>query len=540
MARTHVRPRSLAAAMFMAAAFMLLALPLPTRSWSDAPAPPPADAPAPPLLVIFHTNDVHGYALEEKNSAGQLTHLGYARLKAYYDRVPARHKLLMDAGDVLHSQPFATARRGEFVARLLEPLHYDALAVGNHDFDYGQARLMELRDTYRLPFIASNIVGREDGVPLLPPFLVKDFGDIKVGVFALTTPETPVKTSPGNVAAVTFGTPDDLAARAREQVRHLREKEKVDLVVAVTHLGTDALDEPNSQTIARQAPGIDLLIDGHSHSRVAGLKVGDTLIVSTGAYLENLGQVTVTRSAKGKPLLAPKLVPAAEFASISPDPAVAALSATLSAELDQELSRVVAHTDVLLDGDREGVRFHSTNLGRIIGAALRSATGADVALINGGSIRASIPAGDVTRGQMLAVLPYGNYALSVEMTGAELLAVLQEGLNQPGQGAYLQYHGPKITAVESKEYGADGTLTRRLAIRSVDLGGRPLDPAATYTVAINEFMYSGGDGYTQFARYPAREYATLEEIFSRFLMESGRDTLEALTEENVLTVAGGK
>lgn len=531
MTHPRLRHRHPAVAIFLATAFALLVLLVPGLARSAAPEPP--------LLVILHTNDVHGYALEEKDAAGQLTHLGYARLKAYYDQVPARHKLLFDAGDVLHSQPFATARRGEFVARLLELLHYDALAVGNHDFDYGQARLMELRDTYHLPFIAANIVEREDGASLLPPFLVKDFGDIKVGVFGLTTPETPIKTSPGNVAAVAFDAPDALAARAREQVRLLKEKEHVDLVVAVTHLGTDALDEPNAQTIASQAPGIDLLIDGHSHSQVAGLKVGDTLIVSTGAFLENLGQVTVTRAAGGGLVLAPKLIPAAEFASVQPDPAVAALSAQLSAALDKELSQVVAHTDVLLDGDREGVRFRSTNLGRIIGAALQSATGADVALVNGGSIRASIPVGDVTRGQMLAVLPYGNYALSVEMTGAELLAVLQEGLNQPGQGAYLQFHGPKITAAESKEYGADGALTRRLAIQSVDIGGRPLDPAATYTVAINEFMYSGGDGY-QFARYPAREYTTLEEIFSRFLTESSRETLEALTAENVLTITEAK
>ncbi len=499
-------------------------------------ASPAAAEDEPPLLVIFHTNDVHGYALEEKDGDGRPARLGYARLKAYVDRYPARHKLLLDAGDVLHGQPFATARRGEFIARMLAPLGYDALAVGNHDFDYGRARLMELRDTYHLNFIAANIIEREDGAPLLPPYLVKDFGDLKVGIFGLTTPETPLKTSPGNVESVTFGPADELVYVARDMTRHLREKEKVDLVVAVTHLGTDPLDRPGSPDIAARTPGLDLVVDGHSHSLVAGLKAGDALIVSAGSYLENIGRVTVTRSPQGQYILAPKLIAAADLAGTPPDPALSELAGQLTAELDQELSQVVAHSHIELDGRRETVRTSGTNLGRVICAAMQKATLADAAILNGGSVRASIPAGEITRGRILAVLPYGNYVLTVRLTGADLLEALRIGLDQPEEGGFPQFYGLRVTARERKAYGPDGALTRLNQIESVEVGGRPLDPAAEYTVAINDFMYAGGDGYTVFAKSPAREFATLEEALRRFLTESDPAAIQAVADDDVLAV----
>ncbi len=517
-----------AASLLLGAAFLFLT--------ALVPGPLRAEESTPPSLVIFHTNDVHGYALPVRDQAGNLTHLGYDRMKAYIDGVEADNKLLLDAGDVLHGQPFATARRGEFIARLLAILQYDALAVGNHDFDYGLERLLELRDRYGLNFIAANILKKDDEKPLLPPYIIKDFGDFKVGVFGLSTPDTPIKTAPGNVKAVSFSTPEEVVRIARETTEHLKTKEGVDLVVAVTHLGADPLDNPGSQAVARGAPGLDLVIDGHSHSKLAGLRAGDALIVSTGSYLENLGQVTVTRTPEGRLILAPRLIPAVEFGSVAPDPRLAALTEELSAELEKELAQVMGHTPIDLNGDRERVRQASTNLGRVICAALMAATGADAALFNGGSIRASIPAGDITRGQVLSVLPYGNYVLTVRLTGAEVLEALTVGLGQPAEGGFPQFYGLTVTAAETKKYAPDGTITLSYRPAEVKIGGRLLDEKAQYTIAINDFMFAGGDGYTVFGRSVACEYATVEEILRNFLATVDRATLDAIDRAEVLTV----
>ncbi|MDR1021321.1 MAG: metallophosphoesterase, partial [Synergistaceae bacterium] len=173
-------------------------------------------------LVIFHTNDVHGYAFEEKNADGGLTRIGYDRLKAVVDAEESPRKLLLDAGDVLHGQAFATARRGELVALVLSMAGYDALAVGNHDFDYGQDRLIYLAGKYRLGFLAANVTHDDkEGGYIFPPYQVKNLGDMKVGVFALSTPETTTSTDPRNVAGLRFIDP---VASAKKMVKLLKDE----------------------------------------------------------------------------------------------------------------------------------------------------------------------------------------------------------------------------------------------------------------------------------------------------------------------------
>ena len=488
---------------------------------------------APPLLTIFHTNDVHGHVLGER-SGQALSAIGYSRLKTYVNQCPAKHKLLLDAGDVLHGHPLATVRQGELVAGLLAKMNYDALAVGNHDFDYGLARLMELRDKYELNFIAANIIEKEDGAPLLPPYLIKDFGDCKVGIFGLTTPETPIKTSPGNVDLVTFGTSEQLAVTARDMARFLREEKRVDLVVALTHLGTGPLDDPGAQAVAKEAPGIDLIIDGHSHSVIKGLRVGGALIVSTGAYLANLGQIDLNRLPEGGWAISPKLISASELTEVDPETEIEALSLTFQEELNQELNQVVASIPFDLNGNREQIRFSSTNFGRLVCAAMKQGTGADVAIINSGSIRGSIPAGDITRGRLLSVLPYGNYTVTVRLSGAELMEVINIGLSQPGEGGFPQFHGLNVAAYEVK--APDGAIISRDVAEYVEVNGRRLDKNAEYVVAINDFMYAGGDGYVTFSGSIAREYGTVEELLRHYLANVSRAELEAVNLDDALAI----
>jgi 2',3'-cyclic-nucleotide 2'-phosphodiesterase (5'-nucleotidase family) len=493
-------------------------------------------ASAEPMLVIYHTNDAHGYAFHERDKDGRPTHWGYDYLKALVDGDEAENKLLIDAGDVLHGQSFATARRGELAARVLSMMNYDAFAAGNHDFDYGWRRLMELRDAYRLNFLAANVKKRDGGERLLAPYITRDFADVKVGVFGLSTPSTATTTDPRNVADLTFGSPKEIIETARETVKYLKEVEKADLIIAVTHIGSEAYCDPSSQQLAREAPEIDLIIDGHSHSELpGGLRVGNTLIASAGSYLTNVGRVEAQREGDGWNFTA-KLLPAADAANVKPNPEMTAAMNSLASVLEQEMSVVVARTPIDLNGDRTEVRHRSTNLGRLVAAALVKGTGADVALVNGGSIRDSLPAGDITKGMFLTVMPYGNYVFAVEMTGEDLLSALNHGLSKPGAGAFPQFYGMTVTARKATQKLADGTTVDSFVADEVKIGGKPLEEGAKYKVATVDFLYAGGDDYTWFAEYPYSEFGTLEDLFRTFLADSDAETIKAIDAAEVLVM----
>ncbi|MDR1515593.1 MAG: bifunctional metallophosphatase/5'-nucleotidase [Synergistaceae bacterium] len=490
-------------------------------------------------LVIYHTNDVHGYTFEERDHDGQLTRIGYDRLKAIVDSDPSSRKLLLDAGDVLHGQAFATSKRGELSAIVLSLMGYDAIAAGNHDFDYGSARLLELADKYRLNFLAANITADKPdsrGGYILPPYTVRSWGDLKVGIFGLTTPETKTATDPRNVEGLSISDP---IKSAREMVKKL-EREGADLIIALTHVGSEPYCVPMSQTIAEKVAGIDIIIDGHSHSvlttRVRRADDSSALVASTGAFFQNIGRITVDRKPGGGFTISGKTLPASslEFENMSPDPAMSMAMGVLKAEYDKEMGQIVLKVPFDLDGARERVRSTSTNMGRIICASLTDATGADAALLNGGSIRDSIQAGSVTKGQLLSVLPFGNYIYTIEITGKDILAALNHGLSQPGAGAFPQFWGMEVTTRPGEAAGSDGTKASPFSVDSVMIGGKPLNPDGTYTLAINDFMHAGGDGYDMFTKYPYHEFATLEEVFRNFVEKKDESALREISDAVVM------
>jgi 2',3'-cyclic-nucleotide 2'-phosphodiesterase (5'-nucleotidase family) len=488
--------------------------------------------------VIFHTNDVHGHVSQETHQDGALAAIGYDRLDAIVKSEKTPH-LLLDAGDAISGVIFANARSGDLVARLLPKLGYDALAVGNHEFDYGYGRLLALEDTYGLPYLAANVT-KSDGSLLLTPFTVKEVGGLRVGIFGLTTPMTTTATDPRNVAGLEFGTPEEVFAAARETVKTLR-GQRADLVIALAHLGSEAYCEPSSIQLARNVPGIDLIVDGHSHSVLnGGVKEGDTLIVSTGAYLSHLGRVEVTKRDGGGHSLSAGLISAPEAQSVVPDAGMTATLKTLDDELSATLNVIVARAPFDLDGAREHVRTESTNLGRLICESLIRATGADVGFLNGGSIRASIPKGDVTRGQVLWVLPYGNYICVVKMKGSDLLSALNFGLSRPQAGRFPQFYGMTVNAVEREGRLADGSPYTYYEAETVTVGSGPLDEDAVYSVATNDFLAVGGDGFEVFPRYAHSGFGTLEEALLTCLATAGDAALQVVNDTNVLTVKTGR
>ena len=236
-------------------------------------------------ITIVHTNDTHA-RVESGNGI-----IGFAKISTKVNELREANPnlLLIDAGDVFHGQTIATLVRGESIAKIMNVMKYDVTVPGNHDFNYGQERLLELRDMLDFPVLAANIA-KEDGTQLLEGYMIKEVAGVKIGIFGLSTPETAYKTHPANVEGLTF---EDPIEKAKEMVDLL--KDQVDVIICVGHIGEDEGSEFTSKKIIAEVPGIDVFVDGHSHTlKPEGEMVEETLLVQAGAYDEAFGIVNLT------------------------------------------------------------------------------------------------------------------------------------------------------------------------------------------------------------------------------------------------------
>ncbi len=457
-------------------------------------------------IVILHTNDVHGAIA------------GYAKVAALKDAYEARgaYVLLMDAGDFIQGDPTVSTSEGATAVELMNLAGYDVVSLGNHEFDYGYQNLKDLEADADFAIVDANVLynGRvafEDNLVFTAP------DGTKIGVFGLDTPETATKAHPAKIQGVTFLAGEDLYDCAQEQVDALT-AEGCEYIICLGHLGIDDESAGNrSIDLLENVDGIDVFIDGHSHSTRADLldatdgtgMVGDTLVTSTGTKLESIGVVTI--DAEG--VITTSTTPVADLTAEDAD--VAARAAAIQKEIDDEYGTVFAKTEVALNGEREpGNRTEETNLGDLITDALvwgaeREGTEVDAAVTNGGGIRASIAAGDITKKDINTVLPFGNTLSIVQVTGAELLEALEASTycTPTSIGGFPQVSGIEFTVDTTKAYD-QGELypgstyygpksIQRVTIETV--GGEPFDANATYTIATNDFMAAGGDTYYAFA-----------------------------------------
>lgn len=462
-------------------------------------------------ITIFHTNDTHG-RLEEDSSAG----MGFAKIATYVKQYEATNPntLLLDAGDTFHGTTVATLVRGESVADILNAVGYDAMTTGNHDYNYGYQRLVELAGMVDFPVLCAN-VHKADGSRLFTPYVINDVGGVKVAIFGLATPETTYKTHPKNVEGLTFADPVE---EAKTVVAEL--EGKADVVIALAHLGMDAGSAVKSTDVAEEVPGIDLIVDGHSHTVLEqGKLVGDTLIVSAGEYDEYLGKVELT--VEGGKVTAEKasLITKADSASVTGDQAVLEIVNVVKASQKEVLAEVIGKTAVKLEGAREMVRKQETNLGDLIADSMVYVSGADAAFANGGGIRATIDAGEITKGQVVTVLPFNNYIVTKKVSGADIKAALELGVSlYPAlAGGFPQVSGMTYTFDPSKPVGQ--------RIVAVTIGGKPVDENKSYVLACNDFMAAGGDGYTMFSDDAiANEFPALDEALITYVKAVGTVT----------------
>ncbi|MDF2720728.1 MAG: 5-Nucleotidase domain protein [Paenibacillus sp.] len=462
-------------------------------------------------ITILHTNDTHG-RVEESESDG----MGFAKIAALVQKYERQNPntLLLDAGDTFHGTNFATLVRGESIANVLNQTGYDAMAAGNHDFNYGYERLIELDNMVTFPILSANVHREADDSRILTPYVIKELDGIRLGIFGLTTPETTYKTHPNNVAGLKFIDP---AVEAKPIVEELK-KQQVDAIIAVTHLGIDESSTDTSIKLAKEVPGIDLIVDGHSHSTLVEGKTADnsTLIVSSGEYTKNLGVVELTFEGKALVGKHAQLISKDSAQLVAPDPDVAQTISKMKSEQDAVLSEVIGSTAVKLDGEREQVRVQETNLGNLITDAMLDATGADVALTNGGGIRASVQAGPITKGDIITVLPFGNYIQTKKVTGAELKAALEVGASAyPNSlGGFAHVGGMSFSIDDSKPAGS--------RVHSVLIKGRPLVPEQYYILATNDFLAAGGDQYVSLkAAQHVGDYPALDEALIAYIQKTG-------------------
>ena len=457
-------------------------------------------------LVILHTNDSHGRIKEDGTS------MGMSAVKYLADRYEnaGASVLILDAGDTLHGLPIVTASRGESAVNVMNAVGYSAMAPGNHDFNYGYEHILELEEEMNFPVLAANVTYEADGSLVFGDHIVITCGEYTIGVFGMATPETVTKTNPNNVVGLDFNE-DNLAGIAQAQCDELKEL-GCDIIICLAHLGDDVSSTPYRSTdVLEQVTDIDLWVDGHSHSVLnddgEAHLVNGTLVASTGEYTKNIGVVTYDGAEFDA-----GLVHYADLCNTYEqdgeiitefygyDPEITALVQNYYDEMMEFYSEVVGHTDVLLNGTREFVRTQETNLGDLAAdAILAAAPNADFALTNGGGIRANIEIGDITRYDLFTVFPFGNMVATVELTGAQIVYILEAATHAcPGiDGAFPQVSGITFEIHTYIEYEGEyaNPTNPGSRIQNVCINGEPIDLDATYVMATNDFLAAGGDTY---------------------------------------------
>ena len=450
-------------------------------------------ATSPPVyrLTILHMNDFHSRH-EAVNvralscTGGDGCFGGSARLataiRAQREAAQAdgRTVLLLDGGDQFQGSLFFTKYRGMAELAVQHAVGTDAMGVGNHEFDQGPAVLAAYAEAARFPLVTSNVETTAEPAldGRLRPWTILERGGLKIGLVGLTTLETPTGSSPGR--NVRFRPPGPALERAIAGVR----ADGAQLVVLMSHMGV-LFDR------ALDVPGATVIIGAHSHTLLSNTEPGafapdaqpgpsGALVTQAGAYGRYLGRLDLDLAADGS-----VLGHGGDCVHVGletpEDPEVAAIVARFAAPLDAFRHEIVATLPETLD--LSTCRFAQCALGQSIAAAmLASAHGAQIALMNAGGIRTGLPAGRVSRGQILEALPFGNSVATVTLTGADLEAALRHGLGQLGRGAFPQWAGLRLTGTGFEVATADGWTA--------------LDPAARYLVVTNNFIRNGGDGYT--------------------------------------------
>ncbi|MGG0753043.1 bifunctional metallophosphatase/5'-nucleotidase [Brevibacillus laterosporus] len=454
-------------------------------------------------ITIAHTNDVHGHI--DENESGK--EFGYAKMSTLIKEWREENKnfLLLDAGDTFQGTVFVNQFKGESILPILNYLNYNTMAAGNHEFDFGYEQLLKLRDQLKYPVINANVI-KEDGTNLLVPVYKTEINGKKFAFLGFVAEDTPILTHPDNVKGLTFKSPVEMAKKMVPEL-----KKEVDHVVVVSHIGVDV-----DREVAKAVDGIDLIVGGHSHTPLQQPeKINNTYIVQDWEYGKSLGRADLFYYKNKLVGFSGGLV---EYdKNVKADPEVEKLVKEVVNKVDDAMKVVIAKAEVPLDGDRELVRKKETNIGNLIADVMREKTQsikgheADIAITNGGGIRTQLPAGDITKKDLYTLLPFPNTLVTIEATGDEIVKALEVGVSEVEKGAG---RFPHISGM-SFSYNPTKPAGQRLV--EVKVAGKPIDLKKTYRIATNDFIATGGDGYSTLKK-PAFDtgltlYSIMEDAF---------------------------
>ena len=477
-------------------------------------------------VIVLYTSDVH---------CGVDQGWGYAGLYTIKESLSAsNHVFLVDDGDAIQGEPIGTMTRGEAIINIMNTVGYDIAIPGNHEFDYGMERFLELTEKANYPYISCNF--NKEGEFVFDPYIIKEADGVKIAFVGVTTPMAPRSSTPryfmDDEGKFIYGFLQDetgelLYSAVQKAVDDAR-AEGAQYVIVIGHLGDEAEVSPwmYSEVIANTT-GIDAWLDGHSHDTeqvVMKNKNGEDVVRSAcGTKLANIGALTI----KTDGTISSELfgwnsrIPAPKLLNLDNEAARAVAAAT--DELNEALSEVVAKTsaDLLINDPKartdDGrpvriIRRTETNLGDLCADAyLDQSGGADIAFVNGGGIRITISKGDITRNDILKVHPFGNSLTVIEVTGQQVLDALEWSVHSlPGEfGGFNQVAGITFEVdptIESPCVMDENTMfshvdeTRERRIRNVLVKGEPLDPEKLYKlVSVDYQLLNNGDGYTMYA-----------------------------------------
>ena len=458
-------------------------------------------------LHILHTNDMHSRiesinrfdsTCDAEGEAEGKCFGGIARVKTAIDAKKAelagQNVIVLDAGDPFQGSLFYTTYKGAAEAEFMEQMGYDAMAVGNHEFDDGPAGLSAFVDKVSFPVISGNLdlSGEALLAGKVEDHLVLEVGGQKIGIVSALAVDTVETSSPG--PNVVFE--NEIAALSAD-VASL-EGEGVDKVIALTHVGLN-----KDLAIAAGVPGLDVVIGGHSHTLMSNddgetpaypTMVDGVPVAQAYAYTKYLGHLIVTFDDDGN-VTAASGDPIVLDASVAPDSGFLARIAEMGAPIEEMKTRVVAESAATIEGSRDVCRAMECPMGSLIADAMLDRVkdqGVQIAIQNGGGIRASIDAGPVTMGEVLTVLPFQNTLSTFEVSGAAIIAALENGVGQIEDGA------GRFPQVAGMSYAFDASKAAGERISDVKVGGAPIDADKVYGVVSNNYVRNGGDGYAMF------------------------------------------
>ncbi|MEM9320210.1 MAG: 5'-nucleotidase C-terminal domain-containing protein [Pseudomonadota bacterium] len=494
-------------------------------------------------LTILHINDLHSRIQPinrfdstcnaEDDAAGECFG-GVARvataINTMRDELNAagENVIVIDAGDQFQGSLMYTTYKGDVEAEFMEAIGFDVMAVGNHEFDDGPEVLANFVGQVSFPVVSGNLDLSQSNIlnGVVENHTIVDVNGVSVGIVSALATDTVETSSPG--PNVIFQ--DEIEA-LQADVDELTEA-GIDIIIAVTHVGL-----PTDRAIAEGVDGIDVIVGGHSHTYMSAsdpeaaetypVTVAGTPIVQAYAYSKYLGVLEVTFDDDGNVVTAEGDTMVLD-ASVTPDPEIAARVAELAGPIEEAMAEIVGTSSEFIEGDRTVCRVEECPMGNLVADAMLdrvASQGVQIAIQNGGGLRASIDAGDITMGEIFTVLPFQNTLATFQLTGSGVLEALENGVSavEEGAGRFPQVAGLRYSWNPGGEPGS------RIVSVEVDMDGTwtALDPAATYGLVSNNYMRGGGDGYDIFATGAENAYdfgPGLEQVVMDYLTEAGEYT----------------